>query len=304
MPIDEIFGLREVEAEYEQSYHSASQVPAFILDKIYKKVRMDDLVTPLNMGKEWTFEFTSRYQPRTAALLLNGGEFRYFTRDTGIPSIINNAMAFEANDRVIQIFRYYWNDSPDDPGYQANIERANANLLKRFGYPRKRVQRQFSLPEPIRMAYYQRFDGLSIPDSPVFGAGGRLLPLPSGGAWESIDRHLGYFRLKKKLLPVIEEMIPNIKPERKEDLYTNFMMFLNSWGSFTGKKRSDGDHLYVKNHMQDGVVYYIRDTDVAGMTILADPAEAIDRYCEHILLRKEGRFDFRPWAIPFVSPTV
>ena len=52
------------------------------------------------------------------------------------------------------------------------------------------------------------------------------------------------------------------------------------------------------------MVYYIRDADVANMMILADPAEAIDRYCEHVLLRNEERFDFRPWAIPFESPSV
>ena len=78
-------------------------------------------------------------------------------------------------------------------------------------------------------------------------------------------------------------------------------MFLNSWGSFIGEKKTDGDHLFVKTHDQDGLVYYIRDADVANMMILTDPAEAIDLYCEHVLLRKEGRFDFRPWAVPLES---
>jgi hypothetical protein len=132
----------------------------------------------------------------------------------------------------------------------------------------------------------------------------RILPYPVSRPWQSIDGYLTDLKLKKKLLPVVEEMIPGIRPARKDLAYTNFMMFLNSWGSFVGAKKTDGDHLFVKTHIQDSVVYYIRDADVANMMILADPVEAIDRYCEHVLLRKEERFDFRPWAVPFVAPNL
>lgn len=151
------------------------------------------------------------------------------------------------------------------------------------------------------MAYYHRIDGLNVPDSAEFGPFTQILPYPVSRPWEAIDGYLGDLRLKKKLLPMVEEMIPGIRPEKKDMPYTKFMMFLNSWGSFIGKNRTNGDHLFVKNHVQDGIVYYIRDADVANMMILADPAEAIDRYCEHVLLRKEERFDFRPWALPFGS---
>lgn len=138
-------------------------------------------------------------------------------------------------------------------------------------------QRELSLPEPLRTAYYHRIDGLSIAnDCPVFGIYGWILPFASSNEWEGIDYYLAGLRLKKKFLPLVEEMIPSY----------HFKMFLSSWGSFTGKKRSEGDHLFVKNHIQDGVVYYIRDADVANMMILAEPAEAVDRYCEHVLLRK------------------
>jgi hypothetical protein len=148
------------------------------------------------------------------------------------------------------------------------------------------------------MAYYHRIDGLGVPNSESLGPFTRVLPYPISRPWQSVDGYLSDLKLKSKLLPIIEEMIPNVKPERKGSSYTKFMMFLNSWGSFTGNKKTDGDHLFVKNHVQDGVVYYIRDADVANMMILADPVEAIDRYCEHVLLRKEERFDFRPWAVP------
>ena len=179
-------------------------------------------------------------------------------------------------------------------------------ILKRWGFPMRADQRELSLPEPLRMAYYHRIDGLGIANSPVFGIYGWILPFASSNEWKKIDYYLAGLRLKKKFLPLVEEMIPGIKPADNvnKDMAYNFRMFLSSWGSFARKKRSEGDHLFVKNHIQDGVVYYIRDADVANMMILAEPAEAVDRYCEHVLLRKEGRFDFRPWAVPFESPSV
>ena len=260
-----------------------------------------DLVSLLKNGKEWAFEHTLKFQPRTAHQLLSGSSFELmakFVTDSYVTYLVQ-----AVNGQAVEICRRFLDDNPDDAGYRARIERINARLTKRWGYPRSTTERHLSLPEPIRMAYYHRIDGLNIPDFCVLGPFTRILPYPIGRPWQSIDGYLGDLRLKKKLLPVIEEMIPGVKHEDKDMPYINFMMFLNSWGSFIGKKRTDGDHLFVKNHMQDGVVYYIRDADVAGMTILADPGEAIDRYCEHVLLRKEERFDFRPWAVPFESPS-
>ena len=260
-----------------------------------------DLVSLLKNGKEWAFEHTLKFQPRTAHQLLSGSSFELMA-SLATDSYVTHLVQV-VNGQVVEIRRGFLDSNPDDAGYRARIERINSNLTKRWGYLRSTTERHLSLPEPIRMAYYHRIDGLNIPDFPVLGPFERILPYPIGRPWQSIDGYLGDLRLRKKLLPVIEEMIPGVKHEDKDMPYINFMMFLNSWGSFIGKKRTDGDHLFVKNHIQDGVVYYIRDADVAGMTILADPGEAVDRYCEHVLLRKEERFDFRPWAIPFEGPS-
>jgi len=94
-------------------------------------------------------------------------------------------------------------------------------------------------------------------------------------------------------------MIPGIRPAQKDMPFVNFMLFLDSRPTVAG---TEGDVFFVKNHMQDGTIYYIRDADVANMMILADSVEAIDQYCEHVLIKREGRFDFRPFAKPFVSP--
>ena len=296
--------LTQVLEKNDFAFRSITEMPIDLYDFAFKgdgERRWYDLVTPLQNGKEWICEPMLPAQPRTAKILLSGSAIRLVARKFEGSYIC--ALVQEVNGQVIQIHRQFWGSNPDDPDYQANVERTNAKLTERWGEPRKMTQRHLSLPEPIRKAYYERIDGLRIPDSPsVYGIYGRILPYSSGGEWQSIDGYLGDLKLKKKLLPVIEEMIPDVKPKQKDLPYTNFMMFLNSWGSFTGQKRTDGDHLFVKNHIQDGVVYYIRDADVANMMILADPAEAVDRYCEHVLLRKDERFDFRPWAVPFEQP--
>lgn len=270
------------------------------------KIRRD-LITPFKNGKEWAYEPMLVSQPRTAKVLLSGDEFKLVVRK-GITDYVFK-LVHEVNGQIIQTCRNSINQNPDDPGYSLWIERYRAVLKERWPDDPSRwepEQRHLSLPRLIRMAYYERIDGLGIPDSVGFGPFTRILPYPIGRPWETIDGYLKIFRLGKKYLPLLEEMIPDVRPKIRpgeshfSHPYLNFMMFLNSWGSFIGKKRTDGDHLFVKNHIQDGVVYYIRDADVPNMMILADPVEAIDRYCEHVLLRKEERFDFRPWAIPFV----
>ena len=304
--------MSDVEKAHDFCFNHAAEVLPEIKQQVFENKANYDLITPLERGKAWTFEFLSQYQPKTARQLLGGSEFRLVATYTKYVragyndtwwDVYNACLVQEVNGQVVEIHRQFWGNNPDDPDYAENIERKNAVLLKRWGFPMRADQRELSLPEPLRMAYYHRIDGLRIANSPVFGIYGWLLPFASSHQWTDIDAYLAGLRLKKKFLPLVEEMIPGIKPARKDMAY-HFKMFLSSWGSFTGKKRSEGDHLFVKNHIQDGVVYYIRDADVANMMILAEPAEAVDRYCEHVLLRKEGRFDFRPWAVPFESPSV
>jgi hypothetical protein len=75
------------------------------------------------------------------------------------------------------------------------------------------------------------------------------------------------------------------------------MMFMAAGPNPAGK---EGDVFFVKNAngIQDGVIYHIKDADIENMRILSEPTEAIDLYCEHILLEKEGRFDFLPYTGP------
>ena len=69
-------------------------------------------------------------------------------------------------------------------------------------------------------------------------------------------------------------------------------------GGWTAPGRQGRRCVFVKNIMHDGVIYHIRNADIDNMRILSEPAEAIDRYCEHMLLKREGHFDFLPYTSP------
>lgn len=278
--------LKEIQEVTDSQYWEYRELPSTLITQS-ELGQCNDGITLIKNGKEWAYEFIEKYQPRTWKCLELGSEFTMFVRYGDFGPIVNIIQSI--NGKLISVHRQKYGFNSSDETFPAR------------SYAGKKAR---SLPEQIRLAYYHRIDGLGVPDASGLGPFTRILPYPIGRPWQSIDNYLNDLRLKKKLLPIVEEMIPSIKPTSKLDAYTNFMMFLNSRGSFVGEKKTDGDHLFVKNHIQDGIVYYIRDADVANMMILANPAEAIDRYCEHVLLNKDERFDFRPWAVPFESPSI
>ena len=288
--------LAEVKKYYDHWYSSVQETDSAVVEMM-SAGRRPDLLTPLAKGKEWLYELTQQHQPRTGQLLMKGGELGLGCK-LGEGSYLCHLFE-DVQGQAIQISRMVKGDNPSDPDYQDRIDRINANLTKKRGHTVKIAERQFSLPDPVRLAYYHRFDGLNIPDHPAIGIAPRILP-HSVSSWYPIDHLLGDLRLKKKYLPLIDEMFPDVLPTHSDFAYS-FSAFLNSWGSFIGKKRTEGDQLFVKTESRDGVVYYLRDADVPNLMVLTDPAEAIDRYCEHNLLRKDGRFDFRPWAVPFTG---
>ena len=51
--------------------HAAEVLPR-IKQRVFEHGETDDQMTPFERGKEWTFEFLSQYQPRTARQLLGG----------------------------------------------------------------------------------------------------------------------------------------------------------------------------------------------------------------------------------------
>jgi hypothetical protein len=230
------------------------------------------------------------------SLLMDGGDLFVRVRKSDGASRFVLDLGLEVRKKVVLVERSYWNSNPSDPEYQLRIDQFDAALTKRDGRPRKSEQRYLSLPLPIREAYYNRFDGLNIPKGAVVGASSRILPFPIWRPWQSWDHYLEGFRgYKKKYIPWLEERIPGMKMTPDAWSYTSFMMFMAAGPNPAGK---EGDVFFVKNNIQDGVIYHVKDADIENMRILSEPAEAIDRYCEHILLERDGRFDFLPYTSP------
>lgn len=293
-----LVSIEEATRRYSEVFTEFEQLPADVVSKVYDgtKDRLWDLATPLKNGKAWLFDDLRKYQPRTYEVVMGGSEFRLLRRRYDGKEV--QALVLVVGGEVVEVCRNFWGRNPGDPGYQDWISRVSANLTQKWGRPMTMEERHLSLPEPLRMSYYRLFDGLNLPRRVPWGIEFRLLPRPTRG-WNSIDGYLKSLGLEKQLLPIVEEMIPGIRPAQKDMPFVNFMLFLDSRPTVAG---TEGDVFFVKNHMQDGTIYYIRDADVANMMILADSVEAIDQYCEHVLIKREGRFDFRPFAKPFVSP--
>lgn len=278
--------------EYKEIYDEFDELPEDMRSKIYEATtgRMFDVATPLRKGKAWTFEGMRTHQPKTWEALEGGSELFAVRRRHGDTYL--QALVLSVGGEVIEVCRDFWGRNPSDPGYQEWLDRVSANLTRRWGRPMKKEERHLSLPRSIRLAYYHRFNGLNVPRRVPWGVERRMLPRPTS-SWDSIDGYLESVGRKKQWLPLVEEMIPGIRPAQRDVPYTNFMLFLDSRPTVAG---SEGDVLFVKNHIQDGIVYYIRDANVQEMMIINDPESAIDAYCAHVLLTGGERFDFMKYA--------
>ncbi|RUO79865.1 hypothetical protein CWI84_09575 [Idiomarina tyrosinivorans] len=271
-----------------------------ILEKGILGSRKPDYLTALQRGPEWLFEYTRKYQPLTGNMLSDGKLVLYGRPaekwdKTNPDDDYYLHFGLEINGFFVGVERNVLGKNPDDEGYRDFIERGNRKLTKTWGKPTVMEERHLSLPFELRQAYYSRFDGLNVPLTASQGIYTRLLPFPVGRPWESIDGYLGQLRLKKKLA-LIHEWFPDCQPKNKSDPYIKLMIFLDTRPTLSGK---EGDVFFVKNHIQDGVIYYIRDGDIDNLMVLNEPVEAIDKYCHHILTRSEGRFDFMPYAGKF-----
>ncbi|RUO31137.1 hypothetical protein [Aliidiomarina soli] len=272
----------------------------YILEQGLGGYRRGDYLTALEKGAEWLFEYTSKHQPLTGDILSKGKLFLYgrpaerWDKTNPNDDYYFNC-GLEINNFILGVYRSPIGRNPDDANYRDNIEKGNVNLTKKWGKPTVCEERHLSLPFEISQSYYGRFDGLNIPESPAQGIYTRLLPFPIKRPWQSIDGYLSKLRLKKKL-ELLHEWFPDCQPKRKSDPYNKLMIFLDTRPTLSGK---EGDVFFVKNHIQDGVIYYIRDGDIDNLMVLIEPVEAIDKYCHHVLMRREGRFDFMPYASRF-----
>lgn len=162
-----------------------------------------------------------------------------------------------------------------------------------------------SLPDALAKSWLWRTNGWRMPRGTFEGplVNRRLIGHPSD-QWQSIDKLLASYnrQWKKKLWPKIEHRFPDAvvtkynphdgSPYKK----TSMRCFLDARPSGVGGPV--GDQFLVFSEKRDQVVYHIHHGDIDNIRVLRDPADAIDRYCAHVLRRMPGEFDFSPWSEP------
>jgi hypothetical protein len=154
-----------------------------------------------------------------------------------------------------------------------------------------------SLPDGLVRSWLWRVTDWSIP---------RILPSPPAmtrqmicTVMQGVDDIVHSFGGSRKdsgpLLWEVAERFPDIAPEHQRARW-HLRCFLDTRP--VGVSGPVGDQLFVRTKMRDGVVYRIRNGDVAGLHVLDKPVDAIDASHEHLLLQRDGEFDFGPWARP------
>lgn len=228
-----------------------------------------------------TFFKASKHFPKTFKVLSKADGF-YVRADRS--DLVNVFMIISG--RVVEISRLFKGRNYGDQDYKHLHNRQSS-----------------CLPKEIRDEFYGNFNGLSVLREPDFLLGRYyLLPIPQGhGSWHELSQLCKRHELKEKnVINQFEERFPH------DEGYANFPFFLMS--SFLSTyaddpdrpaTRYEGDYFFVKHHIQDQEIYHIKDGDYENMRVLSGYCEAIDGYCEHILLRKEGRFNFYPFTAPF-----
>lgn len=257
---------------------------------LFKKIQAS--INILENGKEWLYSYTKIYQPRTTKLLFEGSEPFVYEKEALLKSVSNS---FYLVQEVFENFLVFDISPQGMNPYDQDYRSAYKEYLK-------------ALPKEIYLAYYYHFEGIQpLVDGNIISSG-RESQFPVKRQFmqsmEDYLRSISRFNKKTKLL--FESHFPG-------KMHTSALMLTDSnplWGTNLSifldtrknKREKEGDVLFVKIDIDDKVIYHIKDGDIENIRILSNYIEAVDNYCEHILLKKEGRFDFLPYTSDFISP--
>jgi hypothetical protein len=162
---------------------------------------------------------------------------------------------------------------------------------------RLRADEWLSLPPEIRRSWLWRVTGWKLPIELTcpLTINRQMIKTFTDGIDELVGETVSSGKEKGLILAHLMARFPDIAPERPGARW-NLRCFLDTRPMGVGGRV--GDQLFTRMKMRDGVVYRVRNGDVAGLHVLDNPGEAIDCYHEHLLLKRPGEFDFSPWARP------
>lgn len=265
-----------------------------VSDVEYK--RIESSLDLLERGKEWLYYYTKKYQPRTASILLQGSELFVFEEENKWISSFDTGNSFYLVQNLFEDFLIFDISLKGKNPYDEDCPLRFSSFLR-------------ALPKEIYMAYYYHFEGIQpLVDGNIISSGSESRFPVKRQFMRSMEEYLRSInRYNKKTKSWIENHFPG-------KMNTNALMLSDSnpiWGTNLSifldtrdnKREKEGDVFFVKVGIDDKVIYHIKNGDVENMRILSNYVEAIDLYCEHILLGKEERFDFLPYTSDFVSPS-
>ena len=259
----------------------------FLYDQPDREVR--DFVSFLKGKKEWVIETMEQLQPHSfevfqskASPLFIGMRLYSDPRYHGKPQELILFLFFDVCERMVEVRPRFAGSTYED-GDDC------------FGH-------LSSLPDELAKSWLWRTGGWRIPgELPEYISTYRQLIGHPAYSWPETDVYLdtlgrGY---KKKYLPKIVERFPDCAVEARDKYdkkHHYFKCFLDTRPS--GLSGPVGDQFFVCTKRTDQIVYHIHRGDVDNIRVLHNPAEAIDRYCAHTLLRTPSEFDFMPWSEP------
>jgi hypothetical protein len=255
-------------------------------------IRTYDYAGMLQKGKAWVVEPLRALQPHSfqafqdvvGDLLLGIVLIKDLMNPEG-PPLVTPVLFFDASGRMVEVL-------PDFAGN--NYEDGNDT----FGA-------QLSLPEALAKSWLWRTQGWRVPSDPFQGPliNRGLVCHPMQG-WESIEGVLKSFDRKrwKWMMKGILERFPDAivtqynPHDGSPSEWISMRCFLDTRPP--GVNGPVGDQLFVFDEKRDQTVYHIHNGNLDDIHVLREPADAIDRYCAHVLRRHQYEFDFSPWSEP------
>ena len=256
----------------------------FLYDQPDREVR--DFVSFLKGKKEWVIETMEQLQPHSfevfqskASPLFIGMRLYSDPRYPDKPQELILFLFFDVCERMVEVRPRFAGSTYEDG------DDCSGSLL--------------SIPDELSRSWLWRTNGWRIPSElPEYVMTNRQLIGHPFSGWKDTDDYLDSLGRgwKKKYLSKIVERFPDTATNINGIKRYKFRCFLDTRPS--NINGPVGDQFFVCSTRQDKIVYHIHRGDVDNIRVLHNPAEAIDRYCAHTLLRTPTEFDFMPWSEP------
>jgi hypothetical protein len=252
-----------------------------------KEWMFKETVALLSKGKEWFLGPLRDLQPRSYQVLaesqlLGGFHARYDDKPPNPGNHVQCRRILLVQDRAIELVPYH-TASPEETGIPGFKDDAYPEFLARSWW--------------FRMAGYKLIR--EMPGN-IGDWAGPLLSYPNCGtgvndlvAWLGPDA-------KQRYMSVLKEMFgADTVTKVYETGRVALLCFLDTRVPMTNPVQA-GDQLFIRRDRSDQVVYHTRECRFDQMRVMAPETlpECMDRYFEHVLLRRPGEFDFMPYSRP------